>query len=242
MIYKTVCNVQAMTTPTQHQQALADLLKARREELDLSQTQVAAKVRQLLGGAAFTQQSYAAIESGKTKHSKYLSQIARALDLPPSALDPSAHTGDLHPDEQATILRNTGRKLPVIGSVAAGAWCEAVDLFQPGDAEDWIDSPGPAGPRAFVLRIEGVSMHNPGNSVSFADGDLVVVDPDLEALPGHFVVAKLSSSDRVTFKRLVREDGEWFLEAINPNWVPKYIRMSEEWHICGRALWKVQRI
>lgn len=130
----------------------------------------------------------------------------------------------------------------MIGSVAAGAWCEAVDNFQPGDAEEWIEAPGPVGPNAFVLRIEGFSMHNPNDPVSFTDGDKVVIDPSKEAKSGDFVVAKLTNSDAVTFKRLRHEDGQWYLEAINPDWKPRYIHITEEWHICGRAMWKVQQL
>ncbi|MNZ06999.1 putative HTH-type transcriptional regulator [compost metagenome] len=143
--------------------------------------------------------------------------------------------------ESVTVLRRAGRRLPVIGSIAAGAWCEATAL-QPADIEDWIESPGPVGPRAFVLKIEGISMFNPNGPISFADGDHVVIDPDIEPLPGDFVVARLSSSNRATFKRLRQDEGEWYLEAINPAWDPRYIRVTEEWHICGKAKWKVQSL
>lgn len=102
--------------------------------------------------------------------------------------------------------------------------------------------PGPVGPRAFVLKIDGISMFNPNGPVSFADGDHVVIDPDANPAPGDFVAARLTSSNRVTFKRLRQDEGEWYLEAINPAWEPRYIRMTEEWHICGKAKWKVQRL
>lgn len=239
-----------MTTQTQRLQVIADLFKKRRIELDMSQGDVATGVRALLGeGAAFTQQSYAAIEKGKTKHSKYLAQIARVLGIPPQAVDP-AHPGPNLVRETsipygaatAVVVGEAGRKLPVIGSVAAGAWCEAIDNFHPGDAEEWIEAPGPVGPNAFVLRIEGFSMHNPSDPVSFTDGDKVVIDPSKEANSGDFVVAKLTNSDTVTFKRLRQEEGQWYLEAINPDWKPRYIHLTEEWHICGRAMWKVQQL
>lgn len=136
----------------------------------------------------------------------------------------------------------TTRKLPVIGYVTAGTFCEAVDNFHPGDAEEWIDAPGPVGPRSYVLIIEGISMYNPAGPISFAEGDRVVIDPDKEAMNGDFVVAKLTNSNRVTFKRLRMEDDEWFLEALNPDFKPKYIRISEEWHLCGRGMWKVEAL
>lgn len=246
--YKFICSLLPMSTPTERHKVIADLFKTRRLALKMSQTDVAAGVQELLGGEVFKQQSYAAIESGKTKHSKYLAQIARVLGLPPQAVDPSAKGPSLVMEttiaygEKATVMDNVGRKLPVVGSIAAGVWCEAIDEFQPGDAEEWIDSPGPVGPNAFVLKIEGISMQDPTGPVSFDPDDRVVIDPSIEACPGNFVAAKLTDSNRVTFKRLRQEEGEWILEAINPNWSPRYIRMTEEWHICGKALWKVQKL
>src|SRR5690606_42119979 len=83
------------------------------------------------------------------------------------------------------LAGDLGRKLPVIGSVMAGSLCEAFDEFNPGDAEEWIEAPGPVGPNAFVLRIEGVSMEP-----RFMEGDKVVIDPALDATPGSFVDRK----------------------------------------------------
>lgn len=245
---KYVCEASFMNTPSRRQAAIATLFRQRREELKLSQNDVAKGVRELLGGEVFTQQSYAAIEQGKTKHSKYLAPIARVLGLPPQAVDPSYPGPNATKEtiiaygEKATIAGPTGRKLPVVGSIAAGTWVEAIDLFQPGDAEEWIDAPGPVGPAAFVLIVEGISMQNPSGPISFASGDRVVIDPDIEARAGDFVAAKLTNSNRVTFKRLQCEDGEWYLEALNPAWEPRYIRMTEEWHICGKAMWRVQKL
>lgn len=246
--YKFICSVHHMSTPTERHKVIADLFKRRRLELKMSQAAVAAGVQELLGGEAFKQQSYAAVEAGHTKHSKYLAQIARVLGIPAAAVDPSAPGPSLVSEtripygEKASVIESTGRKLPVIGSIAAGTWCEAIDEFQPGDAEEWIEAPGPVGPRAFILVIEGISMRNPGGPVSFEDGDRVVIDPSIEAMPGNFVAAKLASSNRVTFKRLQQEEGQYILEAINPDWEPRYLRMTEEWHICGKAMWKVQKL
>lgn len=245
---KPVCSVGTMNTPTQRQATIAALFRRRREELKLSQSEVAKGVRELLGGEVFTQQSYAAIEQGKTKHSKYLAPIARVLGIPPQAVDPSYPAPNAVSEtkvaygEKASVVGLTGRKLPVVGSIAAGTWVEAIDLFQPGDAEEWIDAPGPVGPGAFVLIVEGISMKNPNGSASFDSGDRVVIDPSIEAQVGDFVAAKITGSNRVTFKRLQCEDGEWYLEAINPSWEPKYIRLTEEWHICGKAMWRVQKL
>lgn len=162
-------------------------------------------------------------------------QIAReieiALQLPNGYLDMPFALMDLR---DTTILRNTGRKLPVIGSIAAGAWCELDSSFDPADAEEWIDAPGPVGPRAFILRVEGMSMEP-----KFVAGDKIVVDPSLEALPGHFVAAKRSRDHAATLKQLRQEGTELYLYALNPDWPERIIKLTEEWSICGRARWKI---
>lgn len=67
-----------------------DLLKQRRQALGLSQADVARGVGLILGvQGRFTQQSYAAIESGQTQRSRYLPQIAQVLGLGLAELDPS---------------------------------------------------------------------------------------------------------------------------------------------------------
>lgn len=158
-------------------------------------------------------------------------EIETALNLHDGYLDMPYSLGEFN---NATVLSHTGRKLPVMGSIAAGAWCEPDANFDPREAEEWIDAPGPVGPRAFILRVEGMSMEP-----KFVEGDKIVIDPSLEALPGHFVAAKRTRDQAATLKQLRQEGGEQFLYAINPDWPERIIKMSEEWTICGRARWKI---
>ncbi|MBV7569662.1 LexA family transcriptional regulator [Pseudomonas sp. PDM27] len=158
-------------------------------------------------------------------------EIETALGLHNGFLDMPYGLGEFG---NATVLSHTGRKLPVIGSIAAGAWCESHGLFDHMDAEEWIDAPGPVGPRAFILRVEGISMEP-----KFVEGDKIVIDPSLEAFPGHFVAAKRTRDQAATLKQLKQEGNEQYLYALNPDWPERIIRMTEEWVICGRARWKI---
>ncbi|MEE4375805.1 S24 family peptidase [Pseudomonas alliivorans] len=158
-------------------------------------------------------------------------EIERALSLHHGYLD-MPHDADKL--DNATLLKITGRKLPVVGAIAAGAWCDSDGSFDPREADEWIDAPGPVGPRAFILRVEGMSMEP-----KFMEGDKIVVDPSLEALPGHFVAAKRTSDNATTLKQLRQEGNELYLYAINPDWPQRIIRLNEEWVICGRARWKI---
>lgn len=136
--------------------------------------------------------------------------------------------------DNVQALQDSGRMLPLIGQVQAGTFCEAVDNFQPGDAEEWIHSGGPVGSRAFVLRVDGISM-----VPDLQPGELVVIDPDQASNPGDIVLAKRCSDQSVTLKRLRREGQTFYLEAANPSWPDRIIRLDEEWHICGRARRKI---
>ncbi|THF26535.1 XRE family transcriptional regulator [Pseudomonas atacamensis] len=158
-------------------------------------------------------------------------ELEKALNLHEGYLDMPYGIGEFN---NATVLSHTGRKLPVIGSIAAGSWCEGQGSFDPRDAEEWIDAPGPVGPSAFILRVEGVSMEP-----KFMEGDKIVIDPSLEALPGHFVAAKRVRDEAATLKQLRQEGSERYLYAVNPDWPERIIRMTEEWNICGRARWKI---
>ena len=158
-------------------------------------------------------------------------EIEKALALYDGYLDMPYGVGE---SNNATVLSHTGRKLPVIGSIAAGSWCESDGAFDIRDAEEWIDAPGPVGPRAFILRVEGISMEP-----KFMEGDKIVIDPSLEALPGHYVAAKRTRDQATTLKQLKQEGNEQYLFALNPDWPDRIIRMTEEWSICGRARWKI---
>lgn len=161
-------------------------------------------------------------------------QIEKALDLHQGYLDMPYAIGEFN---NATVLSHTGRKLPVMGSIAAGLWCETNGSFDPVDAEEWIDAPGPVGPRAFILRVEGISMEP-----KFVEGDKIVIDPSLEALPGHFVAAKRTRDQAATLKQLKQEGTEQYLFATNPDWPDRIIKMTEDWTICGRARWKISEL
>lgn len=168
-----------------------------------------------------------------------LLSLSRALKFSPEEVSPrliQAH----HLDDTNRAVMNTttlgpaGRLLPVIGYVKAGAFCEAIEQFQSSDADDWVEAGGPAGPRAFVLRVEGLSMEP-----DFKPGEKVVVDPDMQWETGDFVVAKRTRDQGVTLKQLRMEGGEYYLYATNPDWPERIIRLNEEWTICGRARRKI---
>lgn len=127
----------------------------------------------------------------------------------------------------------SGRKIPVISWVQAGDFCEAIDNFHPGDADEWRFCPHPgAGSRTFALRVEGESMVSPyPNQRSYPPGTIIFVDPDRALTNGARVVARVPGTNQVTFKRYIEEDGQIYLMPLNPSYKP--IEITQETHICG---------
>jgi phage repressor protein C with HTH and peptisase S24 domain len=72
-----------MTDSTSRPSRIALIFKARREELDLTQEDVASRVSAILPSPKkLTQQVYAAFEKGKSQTTKHAMKIAQVLDIP----------------------------------------------------------------------------------------------------------------------------------------------------------------
>jgi SOS-response transcriptional repressor LexA len=109
--------------------------------------------------------------------------------------------------------------VPLISWVRAGQWCEAVDQFEPGYAEQWIPFTKPVGTNAFALKVEGDSMVSPYPGMrSYPPGTIIIVDPDAQVYSGRRVVAKLADTNEVTFKEYAEDGGRRYLKPLNPQY------------------------
>jgi SOS-response transcriptional repressor LexA len=168
-----------------------------------------------------------------------LDQLAAALHIRPAdlysqrdvengvVLDPSFHRTQYN--VVPTVLN--GRRLPVISNVQAGMWTGIADNFHPGDAEDWVTPEEPMSRRAFALRVSGDSMLNPAGLPTFPEGIIIMVEPDLEAKAGDFVVVRCNGDEEATFKKLTRESGAFLLTPLNPRY--PVVPLPPDAVICG---------
>lgn len=127
----------------------------------------------------------------------------------------------------------TNKRYPVISYVQAGGWTEICDNFQPGQAEQWSPSSHDLGECGYMLRVRGDSMLCPHGPYSFPEGILLHVNPHIEPSPGKFVIVRRQADQSATFKKLVTVDGDPFLEAINPEWPNRYIKLEQGDVFCG---------
>jgi len=101
--------------------------------------------------------------------------------------------------------------IPVISWVKAGRWKEVCDAFEPGDADEWIES-DIRGRNVFALRVTGDSMEP-----EFKEGEIIIINPHIEARPGDFVVVK-NKQGEATFKQLKKYGSSWVLHPLNPKY------------------------
>lgn len=130
--------------------------------------------------------------------------------------------------------------VPLISWVQAGNWSAVVDNFSPGDAERWLQCPARHTRSAFALRVRGDSMFNPNAEPSFRDGDIIFVEPTLEAMHRSLVVVRLDDEDEATFKQLLIEGPKRYLQALNPNWPERIFPIDGNATLSGVVIGKFQ--
>ncbi|CAB3705951.1 putative HTH-type transcriptional regulator [Achromobacter ruhlandii] len=224
---------------------LGDRIKEARLSLGMSQAQLARKI-------GVSQGAIGHLERGRTQASSLLLRLASALGVSPVWLESGDVPFSTSDDEAlASRLRHVSAQpfgsgtnvapgpdlytpIPLISWVQAGDWCTVVDNFAPGDAEEWLPCPRAHSPSAFALRVRGVSMEP-----KYQDGDIIFVDPEVQANHGRNVVVRLDNDEAATFKQLVEEGNKRYLRPLNPDWPgPKLIPINGNATICGVVIGK----
>jgi SOS-response transcriptional repressor LexA len=130
------------------------------------------------------------------------------------------------------------RGVPLISWVQAGQFSKISDPFQPGDADEWLQCPARHSGKSYALTVRGTSMYAPGGDQSFKEGDRIFVDPERDAHHRSLVIARLDDEAEATFKQLLIEGNQRFLQALNPNWPNRIIPIDGNCTICGVVIGK----
>ncbi|CAM0557129.1 LexA repressor [Vreelandella titanicae] len=181
--------------------------------------------------------SFAGASPQKNIGEKVARLIETSLSLPQYSLDIAGVRGDSEEDTaNAAVVGDVRHMLPVVGMASAGKLMEsAADA----EIEEYVPAPGPCGHRSFVLRLDGVSM-----LPDFQPGDRIVIDPDAEWISGDYVYACKTDGDICsevgTFKKIIFEDGDYYLCAANEDWHPRYTKLEKGWKVAGKARYQVK--
>ncbi|MGP7732869.1 LexA family protein [Oceanimonas smirnovii] len=87
------------------------------------------------------------------------------------------------------------RQIPVLSYVQAGQLTAVREIRDVDGSFEYVQADDDIGDRAFAMRISGDSM-----TPEFGEGDLVIIDPEIEPVPGDYVAAKNGSLE-ATFKK-----------------------------------------
>lgn len=141
-------------------------------------------------------------------------------------------TGYLPVNVELTTLPET-RPVPVVSWVLAGKWSEVCDAFQPGDADEWIETVI-KGAHVFALKVKGDSMEP-----EFQDGDYIIVNPHVKAEHGDYVVVK-NEQEEATFKQLKKYGKTRVLHPLNPKYQDIELSEAVQYKIVGKVVQKIK--
>ena len=167
---------------------------------------------------------YTFILKFRTEHgcSPSIPELQKAFSI----RSPNGIAGHLNALVQKGVLKRANRgsrnmdpvdppTMPLYGAIPAGfperATAEAAENSLP----EFHTKPG-----TFALRVRGHSMIG----AAIMDGDLVLVDPNMEPRPNQIVAALIDGES--TLKRLVKVDGHYFLKAENPDFPELHARQE----------------
>lgn len=182
-------------------------IKAKRQELGLSQEELAKKV------GYRDRTSIAKIETGKVDLSQSkIIEFANILGVTPSCLMGWDETTDKPKTKVKAV------KILVLGRVAAGVPIEMIEDVL--DYEEITEDMAKHG-EYFALKIQGDSM-----TPRICNNDVVIVRQQDDAENGDIVIAAINGDDAVC-KRLQKYNDGIALISLNPLYDPIYLKKDE---------------
>lgn len=133
-----------------------------------------------------------------------------------------------------------GRPVPVISWIQAGPWTGIQSVPADTEFEEWLPPNKDCGKNGYGLVVKGVSM-----SPKFEPEDRIYVNPDIQTFDlqtDDLVIISCTGETEATFKKLIIEGGEKYLQPLNPNWPEQIIKLTEDCRLVGKVVGLYRKI
>ncbi|WP_111861339.1 LexA family transcriptional regulator [Acinetobacter sp. CFCC 10889] len=177
------------------------------------------------------------IEDAFNKPRGYLDQSSFSIAAENSFAQKKPQHMNFQPPVDLTHSENP-RQTPVLSWVQAGDFSYVLSSDLSG-AIDWIPYDPRAGESGFALIVKGTSMEP-----DFKPNEFIYINPTYqidELHTGALVVMACEGDTEATFKKLISEDENYYLQPLNPNWHPQIIELDYTCRLVGKVVGKYTR-
>ena len=133
-----------------------------------------------------------------------------------------------------------GRPIPVISWVAAGSLSSIETVLKDTEIDEWLPPNKDCGKSGYGLKVTGMSM-----SPFFLPDDRIYVNPEVQTFDlqtGDLVIIACYGETEATFKKLIIEGDNKYLQPLNPNWPEQIIKLSEDCRLVGKVVGLYRKI
>lgn len=133
-----------------------------------------------------------------------------------------------------------GRPIPVISWVAAGSFEAIETVLKDTEIDEYLPPNKDCGKHGYGLIVTGNSM-----LPKFEPEDRIYINPDVQTFDlktNDLVIVACAGDSEATFKKLIIEGSEKFLEPLNPNWPDKIIKLTEGCRLVGKVVGLYRKI
>lgn len=133
-----------------------------------------------------------------------------------------------------------GRPIPVISWVAAGSLSSIETVLRDTEIDEWLPPNKDCGKSGYGLKVTGMSM-----SPFFLPDDRIYVNPEVQTFDlqtGDLVIIACYGETEATFKKLIIEGDNKYLQPLNPNWPDQIIKLSEDCRLVGKVVGLYRKI
>jgi SOS-response transcriptional repressor LexA len=198
------------------------------------------------------------ITEGRRKLVMNVSAFARAVGVTRAAVQQWERVGGTSPNgtHRPAVARLLGMSVQELlsgGPLPSPGWGRRiVRILSPVEAGGFvsIDNLGPRSQletvfvtvdvkkHTFALWVHGESMQGSGAD-SFPPGTIVVVEPDMKARPGDFVIV-LNRAKQATFKQLILIDKVSYLKPLNSRFKTRLLGEGVIIGVVREAIWRLR--